>query len=319
MILDPLDPPATLVVLAGALALDRALGEPAARLHPVVWMGWTVNAALRAAPRSGRAPQLAFGALLALAVPAAFGGASWLVLRACSGSRLLEIVIAIALLKPAFAVRALREAAFGVRDALAAGDVAGARAGLASLCSRDASRLGEPELVAGTVESIAENASDSAIAPLLWFVALGVPAAVAYRAVNTLDAMIGYHGATEWLGKAAARLDDAANVVPARLTALLLLAGGALAGGDVRSGWRVLARDGGATESPNAGRPMAAMAGLLGVALEKPGHYRLGDGRAPLVPATIDRAWAMAAAALAAGALLAAAGLVAAAALGGRP
>jgi adenosylcobinamide-phosphate synthase len=146
-------------------------------------------------------------------------------------------------------------------------------------------------VVGTTVESVAENASDSFVAPLFYYAVLGLPGAVAYRAVNTLDAMIGYHGRYEYLGKASARLDDALNFIPARLTAALLLAAGALCGGDVRSGWRVLGRDGNATESPNAGRPMATMAGLLRVQLEKLGHYCLGDATEPLTFSKIDDAW----------------------------
>jgi adenosylcobinamide-phosphate synthase len=119
----------------------------------------------------------------------------------------------------------------------------------------------------------------------------GVGGAVFYRAANTLDAMIGYRGRYEFLGKAAARLDDLLNLVPARLTAGLLIVGGSLDGRDPASAWRILRRDGRNTESPNAGRPMAAMAGLLRVRLEKIGHYRLGDPVEPLAPAKIDEAW----------------------------
>jgi adenosylcobinamide-phosphate synthase len=107
--------------------------------------------------------------------------------------------------------------------------------------------------------------------------------------------MLGYRGDLEYLGKAAARLDDLANLIPARLTAALLLVAGALVGGrggaDPHGGLRILLRDGSKTASPNAGRPMAAMAGLLGVALSKPGHYRLGDDDRPLSHRTIARAW----------------------------
>jgi adenosylcobinamide-phosphate synthase len=145
--------------------------------------------------------------------------------------------------------------------------------------------------VAATIESAAENASDSFVAPLFWFSLLGLPGAMFYRAVNTLDAMIGYHGRYEWLGKASARLDDLLNWVPARLTATFLLVGGALTGLDAKRGARVLWRDGAKTESPNAGRPMAAMAGLLGVELAKPGHYLLGDAVHALQPREIDRGW----------------------------
>jgi len=132
------------------------------------------------------------------------------------------------------------------------------------------------------IESVAENASDSVVAPLFYYVVGGVPAALAYRAINTLDAMIGYRGETEWLGKAAARLDDAANFIPARLTALLLAVASGAGGGSPARALALWLRDARKTESPNAGRPMAAMAGALGVELSKRGAYVLGAGlRAP--------------------------------------
>jgi adenosylcobinamide-phosphate synthase len=177
-----------------------------------------------------------------------------------------------------------------VGRALAAGDLAAARLGLRSLVSRDTSALDPPLLAAAAVESVAENASDSLVAPLFYFVLGGVPAALAYRACNTLDALIGYHGETEWLGKAAARLDDLANLVPARLTAALLVVASALVGASAAGALRTWWRDGARTESPNAGRPMAAMAGALGVQLTKVGHYRLGDGAGALGAAAIARA-----------------------------
>jgi adenosylcobinamide-phosphate synthase len=120
---------------------------------------------------------------------------------------------------------------------------------------------------------------------------LGVPGAMGYRAVNTLDAMIGYRGRFEYVGKAAARLDDVANWLPARLTAGLLLLAGCLTGKNVAIAWRILRRDGAKTPSPNGGRPMAVMAGLLGVELEKKGVYLLGDPREPLTPQKVRQAW----------------------------
>jgi adenosylcobinamide-phosphate synthase len=118
-----------------------------------------------------------------------------------------------------------------------------------------------------------------------------MPGAVCYRAINTLDSMIGYHGKYEYLGKASARFDDLLNLIPARVTALLILIGGALSNCDVVRGLRTLWRDGAVTESPNAGRPMAAMAGLLRVELEKVGHYKLGEPIEALTVEKIDRAW----------------------------
>jgi adenosylcobinamide-phosphate synthase len=279
-----------LIVLGGALLVDVVAGEPPNALHPVVWMGRFYRALRRRAPTRPAAPAFAYGCVLALSGPLVFGAAAWALVRALAALPALQIAVEIYLLKSALAIRGLGGAASVVARALAQGDLAAARVGLRSLVSRDTSALPAPLLAAAAVESVAENASDSLVAPLVFYVVGGVPAALAYRACNTLDAMIGYHGETEWLGKAAARLDDAANLVPARLTAGLLVLASALAGASARGALRIWWRDGARTESPNAGRPMAAMAGALGVQLEKVGHYRLGDAGATVGAGAIARA-----------------------------
>jgi len=281
----------SLAVLLAALAVDRFLGEPPNALHPVVWMGKLIGALERRLPRGKAWLELCGGTLVTLLVPLTFAGGSWALLQQLQRWPVAHFVVSVWLLKSSFAFRGLGRAAFGVRDALGSGDLAAARRALRSLCSRDPSTLDEPLLVAASVESVAENTSDSIVAPLFYYALLGIPGAVAYRAVNTLDSMIGYHGRFEYIGKVAARLDDILNFVPARLTAALLLIGGLLARCDARRGWRIWRRDGGKTESPNAGQPMATMAGLLGVQLEKVDHYKLGDVGEPLSGAQIDRAW----------------------------
>jgi adenosylcobinamide-phosphate synthase len=290
------------VVLASALALDVLVGELPRAVHPVVWMGHVISWAERRAPGRGERRQLLAGALIALLVPAAFAVLAIGVARLAPWP-VLWLAVSALLLKSAFAGRELGRAALLVRDALAHDSVPEARRALRSLCSRDASQLDRGSLVAATVESVAENASDSVVAPLFYYALFGLPGALFYRAVNTLDAMIGYRGRYEYLGKASARLDDLLNFVPARLTAALLLASGWLARKRVAQGLRILLRDGANTESPNAGRPMAAMAGLLAIQLEKSGHYRLGDPGDALEANKIDEAWRVAAlgAALAAG------------------
>jgi len=280
-----------LVAFVAAIALDAVLGEPPNALHPVAWIGRAASFVLAGAPRTGAMRQLVFGGFVALVIPLGCAAAAAGLILATARWPVVQLVTAIAVLKPTFALRALGEAADQVRRALAAGDLAQARTGLGSLCSRDAAELDESLVAAAVVESVAENASDSVVAPLFYFAVFGLPGAVAYRAMNTLDAMIGYRGRYEYLGKAAARLDDVLNLVPARITAGLFVLAAVVSGGDATGAWRVLVRDGGQTASPNAGRPMAAMAGLLGVTLEKPGHYRLGaPGAAPGV-ATIRAAW----------------------------
>ena len=293
-----------LAVFAAAMVADRVIGEWPNAVHPVVWMGKMTALLERAIPASGPKVELAGGALLALLVPTTFAVASAALLALSRPYPALEFVIAVILLKSTFALRALAEAAAEVGRALEQGKVDEARRGLRSLCSRDASELGPPELVAATIESVAENASDSFVAPLFYYALFGIPGALFYRAVNTLDAMVGYHGKYEYLGKVPARIDDAMNFVPARLTACLLLFAGWISGRRMRSGWAVWQRDAHRTESPNAGRPMAVMAGLLGVQLEKIGHYRLGDAREPLAVGKIrDACGVLAVAALMGGSM----------------
>jgi adenosylcobinamide-phosphate synthase len=296
-----------------AYAVDMAFGEPPNRFHPVAWMG-TLVARGRDWALGVRSPlaaglplgELGRGAVVALGVPMISAALALGALRAAANSPVLLLVVSAVLLKPMFAVRGLRDAAFAVRDALERGALDEARVALGSLCSRPAARLDRAAVVAATIESVAENTSDSVVAPLFFFACFGVPGAVFYRAVNTLDAMIGYHGRFEYVGKTAARLDDVLNFVPARLTALLLLAAGVVAQADVAGGIAILRRDGRRTESPNAGRPMATMAGLLGVKLEKEGAYSLGDARCPLESAHITASWRIAVRACGAAALLSA-------------
>jgi len=293
-----------------ALAWDRLLGEPRARLHPVVWLGGLVDVLRRRAPRGGPVAELAYGAAVALLVPLVAAALGWLALDWLAPVPWLRVAVEAYLLKSAFALRALGAAAEDVRAPLVAGDLDVARRALRSLCSRDASTLDAELVAAAAVESVAENASDSFVAPLFWYLLLGLPGALFYRAVNTLDAMIGYRGAYEHLGKASARLDDLLNLVPARLTARLLLVAGWWQGLDLRRAVAVRARDARTTASPNAGHPMATMAGLLGVALEKPGHYRLGDPRRPVGASIVAEAWRLTTTAAVAMVLLALSGAV---------
>jgi len=288
-----------MTVLLLALVLDLIVGEPPNRWHPVAWAGGTLAAGRRALAGAARPALVLGGALLVLIVAALAAGAVLLAERLLEPWPLARVVVDACLLKAALSVRALFEAVLRVRAALTRGDLPGARASLgADLVSRPTDQLSAELAGSAAVESLAENLTDSLIAPLLFFAVGGVAAAWAYRVVNTADAMIGYRaGELEYLGKAAARLDDALNWVPARLGALAIVAGAALGGGSPAGAWRVLRRDGGRTASPNAGLTMAAMAGALGVTLTKPGHYALGEGAAP-DPATIGRAGRVAAAAL---------------------
>lgn len=279
---------------AGALVLafvaDLAFGEPPGAVHPVAWMGSAIARGQDWALSGTGARQFARGAAVTISVCGISAAVSYGIVRPLARWPAADLLVTALALKPLFAARALRDAAFVVRDALDRGELAQARRGLSSLCSRDATALAPPALTAATVESLAENASDSIVAPLFFYGVFGLPGAAFYRAANTLDAVIGYRGRFERVGKFAARLDDVLNLIPARLTAGLLLCAG-LGRGSVQRGASVLRRDGARTESPNAGRPMATMAGLLGVELAKDGAYRLGDALRPIETRDITEAW----------------------------
>lgn len=263
-----------------ALVLDLLAGEPPAAIHPVVLSGRLISVLEHRAPTHPWAAMARWVALVAVpAVIAAGVGRFVERLRPAP----LRILATGWLLKSTFALRGLVGAGRRVEEALERGDETGARTELAALVSRPVGTLDAAHIASAIAESLAENACDSYVAPLCWYAVGGLPAALAYRIVNTADAMVGYRGRYEYLGKPAARLDDLVNLVPARLTGVAVSLAAGVAGGSARDALRVLRRDRGRTASPNAGWPMAAGAGALGVWLEKPGVYRLGDGRAPTV------------------------------------
>lgn len=268
-----------------ALLVDHALGEPPARWHPVVWIGHYLGAVgrriaplgrstVRAAPFAGGALAWCLGAVVV-------GGVAFGVAHALRMLPFWATAIGLGLLlKPLLAWRMLRSEVMAVDAALGVSLDAG-RAQLARLVSRDVQALSASEIRESAIESLAENLNDSVVAPIFWFLLLGLPGAAVYRFANTADAMWGYLGLRNdrdwtWAGKWSARADDALSWLPARITALLLH------GLARSSGWRVLRREARRTPSPNSGWPMAAMALRLGVRLGKPGVYVLNaDGRAP--------------------------------------
>lgn len=280
-----------ILTLLCAVALDLATGEPPNRWHPVAWVGAVASRLERAAPQRGRGRRLLYGAWLATSLTAAGVVAGWFVERALASlPPPLALLAAAVALKPTFSIRGLAEAAMSTERWLERGHLDAARTSLRALVSRPVRALDEARTASAAIESVAENLVDSVVAPALYYLACGLPGAVAYRVVNTLDAMIGYRGAYEELGKAAARLDDLLNLIPARLAALLIVGAAALGVGDGRAAWRTMLADHRQTASPNAGWPMSAAAGALRVQLEKVDHYRLGTAFPSPSAADIRRA-----------------------------
>jgi len=278
-----------LLILALALILDFTLGDPPNVLHPVAWMGRVISFLERKRPSCGNLLQIAYGVLISVAVVALFAVPVYFFLSYLRGVNFVAfIIVATLLLKLTFSFKGLRKAALLIKSLLLDEKLDEARFELRSLVSRDTKTLPKPLLVSATVESIAESSCDSFVAPLFYFLIFGVPGAIAYRAINTLDSMIGYHGSYEYLGKFASRLDDVLNYIPARLTAILLVLAAFLSRHSGRRAWQVALSDHSKTESPNAGWPMAATAGALNIQLEKGDYYKLGSANATLAPEVIN-------------------------------
>ncbi|MCL7475903.1 MAG: cobalamin biosynthesis protein [Methanosarcinales archaeon] len=263
-----------LEVLFLAFILDISFGEPPGIVHPVVWMGRFITV-LQDLPLKDRR-------VLGILIVVVITGTSLLVgmlvvLIASSIHETAALLVMAYFLKSTFSIRMLLNTSRHIMNLLRSGNKDEAREALKALVSRDTANLDEHQMASAVVESISENFVDGVLSPVLFYLILGLPGALAYKAVNTLDSMIGYRN-KEFIemGRPSARLDDVLNWIPARLS-LVLISASALVTGSFRGAVKICLRDNSRTSSPNSGWPMAAAAGALGVRLEKPGHYILGE------------------------------------------
>ena len=292
----------TLAMLV-AMAIDAAIGWPEALFrrvgHPVTWLGALIHALDRGLNRDGDAPgrrRLAGIAAAGIVILLA-GGIAALVQGALPDTLWASVVIG-ALAWPLVALRSMHQHVRAVALPLAAGDLAAARQAVAMIVGRDPTRLDGAGVARAATESLAENTSDGIVAPLFWGALLGLPGIAAYKAINTLDSMIGHRSARFLhFGWASARSDDLVNLVPARLTGVLF----ALASRAPVAAMRCMGRDARHHRSPNAGWPEAAMAGALGIRLSGPRVYGdrvahepwVNDGAPDPLPRDLARALAL--------------------------
>ena len=247
--------------LLAALIVEALLGYPAWLLrrigHPVIWAGRLIGVMDQAWNRERS--RIAAGAIAALVLLTAGGGMGWTIERLAAGwAGMLGIVL---IATTGLAQRSLWDHVGAVAAPLNRGDLAAARTALSQVVGRDTAGLDEAGIAAAGLETLAESFCDGVVAPAFWFAVLGLPGLFAFKCISTADSMIGHRDARyEQFGKASARIDDALNWLPARLSGLLLCLAG-------WGGWRVMARDAGRHLSPNAGWPESAMAGVLGVTL----------------------------------------------------
>lgn len=273
------------------MLLDLTLGDPRALPHPVVAIGKLISFLEPRLRRAFTNQRLAGVVLLVTTVGTTYGAAALLIAAASLLAPDAGLVVSIYLAWVSLAARSLHLESSKVAYALERGDLPGARLALSYIVGRETEDLAEPDVVRGAVETVAENTGDGVIAPLCYLILGGPALALAYKAVNTLDSMVGYKNERYLhLGWASARFDDLANYVPARLTGLLMSLAAPLCALDGGNAWRIMRRDGRQHSSPNSGFPEAAAAGALGVQLGGANRYfgklvekpTIGDAAQPL-------------------------------------
>jgi adenosylcobinamide-phosphate synthase len=270
---------ALLAALAAGVGVDWLFGDPPNKYHPVAWLGRIVGYYVpRLKGRAEKARGVAFAISLVLAIALAV---HFLAFASMYFAGIVALAVASAItLKITIAVRGMERQASTILSCLEAGDLVGARQNLSMIVRRGTDDLDEQHILSATIECVSESTVDGITAPIFYYSLFGPAGAFAYRVINTLDSMVGYKDDYfKDIGWMSARLDTAANYVPARITAFLMVASAKMLGADWKNSLSMLQRDHAKTFSPNAGYPMATMAGALRVRLEKIGHYALGDAQ----------------------------------------
>ena len=293
----------TVWAVLGGFVLDALFGDPAWLPHPVVYMGKAISKLEKfLRPRLPKTPQgeLLGGAIVAFCLPV---GTFLLTGLVCWGAARLHPLLGLAVQMfwcgQALAARGLVQESMNVYKELKKPDLPGARKAVSRIVGRDTAELTAEGVTKAAVETVAENASDGVIAPLLYMLIGGAPLALTYKAINTMDSMLGYKNEKYlYFGRVPAKLDDVANYIPSRLAALLWVAAAAFTHNDAKGAWKIWRRDRRRHASPNSAQTESACAGALGVQLAGPAYYfgqyypklTIGDALRPIEPEDILRA-----------------------------
>ena len=275
----------SLLVVGFAILLDFKFGDPKNKYHPTAWIG-SLIAKLTPLAKNEHAIIEKFGGMCVVGITSGivilllFGldiGISLLTVDFIS--LIVSVIIGGVLLKTTIAIRGMEKHAISVLESIDEQNLDVARTQLSMIVKRNTKNLDKNHILSGVLESISENTVDGITGPLFYYALLGLPGAFVYRIVNTADSMIGYKtNIFKNIGWFAATCDSILNYIPSRLTGLIMIISAAILQNNWRESYKIMIRDGKNTESPNAGYPMAALAGALETKFEKINHYKLGDG-----------------------------------------
>ena len=276
----------SILIIGFAITLDLIFGDPRNKYHPTAWIGEFIGN-LVPMFKNENAHLEKFGGIIIVLISTVTVGALLLLLNlkldSIIGNEIITIIVSIIvgaiLLKTTIAIRGMEKHALRVVDALENDNIDEARANLGMITKRKTKDLDKDHVLSGVLESISENTVDGITGPLFYFALFGLPGAFVYRVVNTIDSMIGYK--TEMfrnLGWFGANCDNVLNYIPSRLTGLVMVLASMLLGNDWKQSYQILKKDSSKTSSPNAGYPMAALAGALDTKFQKVDHYTIGNG-----------------------------------------
>lgn len=274
----------TLIVFF-ALALDLAVGDPRNKFHPTAWIGSIIAKLTPHAKNSSKNLEKLGGIFIILIIS---GIVTSLMIFLDIGIKLItvdyvyliiSVIVCGVLLKTTIAIKGMERHALAVVTAIEQNSISSARDNLSMIVKRNTKNLDKNHVFSAVIESISENTVDGITGPLFYYALFGLPGAFVYRVINTADSMIGYKtDIFKNIGWFGANCDKILNYIPSRLTGFIMILSAMILGNDWRKSYEIMIRDGRNTQSPNAGYPMAAIAGALGVKLEKINHYSLGDG-----------------------------------------
>ncbi len=276
-------------VLLFALVIDFAFGDPKSKFHPTAWIGSLISKLVPLTKNNSKYVEKLGGTLLVLSV-SSIVGFSIIVLDLGINlitidyvHLLISIVVGGLILKTTIAIKGMERHAIRVIEALEQDNLDSARNHLSMIVKRNTKNLDKNHVYSGVIESISENTVDGITAPLFYYGLFGIVGALVYRVINTIDSMIGYkNNIFSNIGWFGANCDNILNFLPSRITALIMIFSAIVLGHNWKNSYQIMIRDGKKTQSPNAGYPMAAIAGALETRFEKINHYSLGDGNVSL-------------------------------------